>query len=148
MNLELIKNVTEDVTGMNIKRNDRKRDVVIARYIYFNLAKELTGKTMTSIGKVVGRNHATVLHGIRVLNDWMETSREVRDIYTRVKDQLVSKTDENGFNNTVAYYWEENKRLNNVILNLVKSNQLLREKVYGKHHTRAIEEAEKEVQEL
>ena len=148
MNLELIKNVTEDVTGMNIKRNDRKRDVVIARYIYFNLAKELTGKTMTSIGKVVGRNHATVLHGIRVLNDWIETSREVRDIYTRVKDQLVSETDDNGFNNTVAYYWEENKRLNNVILNLVKSNQLLREKVYGKHHTRAIEEAAKEVQEL
>lgn len=146
MNLELIKNVTEDVTGMNIKRNDRKRDVVIARYIYFNLAKNLTGKTMTSIGKVVGRNHATVLHGIRVLNDWIETNREVRDIYTRVKDQLVSNTDENGFNNTVAYYWEENKRLNNVILNLVKSNQILREKVYGKHHTRAVEETAKEVQ--
>lgn len=146
MNLELIKNVTEDVTGMNIKRNDRKRDVVIARYIYFNLAKNLTGKTMTSIGKVVGRNHATVLHGIRVLNDWIETNREVRDIYTRVKDQLVSNTDESGFNNTVSYYWEENKRLNNVILNLVKSNQILREKVYGKHHTRAVEETAKEVQ--
>lgn len=148
MNLELIRKVTEDITGMDITRTDRKRDVVIARNIFFSLAKQLTGKTMTSIGQVAGRNHATVLHGIRTLNDWVETNVEVRDIYTRVKDQLVSEKNEAGFNDTVSYYWEENKRLNNVILNLVKSNQLLREKVYGKHHTTAVEEAASEVQEL
>jgi hypothetical protein len=35
MNLELIRKVTEDITGMDITRTDRKRDVVIARNIFF-----------------------------------------------------------------------------------------------------------------
>ena len=148
MNIELIKTITEDVTGMKLTDPARKKDLVTARAIYYKLARANTGKSLSVIGKLVGRDHASVLHGINSLNDWMEYDKDTAHVYDSVKNQVQSHCSVNEFNNTVAYYFEENKRLNNIILNLVESNQILRQKVYGKNHSRETGQNKKEVSDV
>lgn len=55
-----------------LKAKTRKREVVEARQIYFKRAKELTTSSLASIGELVGRDHATVLHGIKTVGNVKE----------------------------------------------------------------------------
>lgn len=48
---------------------NRKREIVEARQIYFKRAKEITKNTLAIIGELVGKDHATVLHGIKIVNN-------------------------------------------------------------------------------
>lgn len=61
-----------------IEDNDsRCLDIVTLRYIYFNYARKNTVSTWDTIGKVVGRNHSTVIAGIKKYNDLID----VKDPY-------------------------------------------------------------------
>lgn len=63
------------------KRKSRKREIVVARNLYFKRAKERTGKSLNKIGSVVGQDHATVLHGIKNVNNIRELSRRYDEIF-------------------------------------------------------------------
>lgn len=64
---------------LDMKYASRKREIVDGRYIYFRRAKEIYGNkySFESIGRVVNRDHATVIHGIYVANN----VREVKEKY-------------------------------------------------------------------
>jgi hypothetical protein len=92
-------------TGFSVetlKGKTRKREIVDARYVYFRRAKEMTKASLAMIGSYVGKDHATVMHGIK---EAMET-KQVLDLYRSiyVKSKITSPslgnkaTDAKGFN--------------------------------------------------
>jgi chromosomal replication initiation ATPase DnaA len=62
-----------------LKNCERKREVVDARFVYFRRAKEKTKHSLAEIGKIVHRDHTTVLHGIKEANQ----TREVMRLYKK-----------------------------------------------------------------
>ena len=58
------------VIANNINREEfisssRKREIVDSRMIYFVVARNLGGYTLSELGKSVNRDHATVMYAIR-----------------------------------------------------------------------------------
>lgn len=73
-----------------ISTRSRKREVVQARQIAMYLSKRLTKNSLSSIGALIGqRDHATVLHACKIVNDLMEIDKNfrssVQDIEKRLK---------------------------------------------------------------
>jgi Bacterial dnaA protein helix-turn-helix len=59
-----------DVSGMDLVSPRRDVRTVFARHVYFHLAKVLTDHSLPGIGiPCGGKNHSTVLHGIRKITD-------------------------------------------------------------------------------
>jgi len=52
----------------NMKENTRRRDVLFKRYYMFHELRNL-GYSLSQIGEVFGKNHATILNGLRAHND-------------------------------------------------------------------------------
>tara|TARA_S200002703_G_scaffold21913_1_gene18605 strand:+ start:2681 stop:3085 length:405 start_codon:yes stop_codon:yes gene_type:complete len=93
MRLEKIKEVVEQETNEQLNVRNRKREVVYARAIYFKLCKEHTRNSLTRIGKSVGKDHATVLHGIKVFDhqiDVYEDSIEYKNIFLKL-DRIIRR---------------------------------------------------------
>ncbi len=66
-----------DVTTLQSKT--RKRHIVQARQLAMYFAKRLTKASLTSIGSQIGsRDHATVLHACKTVNNLSETDRQFR----------------------------------------------------------------------
>lgn len=56
----------------DVKRKSRKRNLVCTRQVYFYFAKNTTKHTMSNIGRILEKDHATVLHGIRLVESAIE----------------------------------------------------------------------------
>ena len=55
---------TEDVTGKS-----RKREIVKARFIAIYIIRTETDFKLSAIGKIFNRDHSTILHSIRIINN-------------------------------------------------------------------------------
>ena len=71
-----------------IKTNTREKAVVLHRYIYFTLARNMR-YTLNEIGESVGKNHATIIHGVRQLSNLLDAG-----IYPDVNDPYYECTKE------------------------------------------------------
>ncbi len=69
--LETLARLIEKETKFNIRKRDKKREVTYARALYCKLAREIREDgeryTYSKIGRVIKRDHATVLHNINVI---------------------------------------------------------------------------------
>lgn len=65
--LNFLENVANIVCRVNIRTVDRRRPYIIARTIYYGLAKKYTNCSLNTIGQHIGKNHATVLHSLNNL---------------------------------------------------------------------------------
>jgi len=68
----------------------RKREIVQARQIAMYFSKSLTKASLSTIGSVIGnKDHATVLHACKTVNNLMETDKrfkaQVEDIQKKLK---------------------------------------------------------------
>lgn len=72
-----------------ISTRSRKREVVQARQIAMYLSKQYTKNSLSSIGVVIGRrDHATVLHACKIVNDLMETDKAFRTCVKEIEAKL------------------------------------------------------------
>jgi chromosomal replication initiator protein len=63
----------------SVLSNTRKREIVQVRQVAMYFAKNLTKTSLKSIGAQLGKkDHATVLHACRTVNDLMETDRRFK----------------------------------------------------------------------
>jgi hypothetical protein len=62
-NKDIIAKVSKEF-GIDITKKTRKREYLYARAVYFKLAQDIFRRSLTSIGKDIGLDHATVLHSI------------------------------------------------------------------------------------
>lgn len=90
MNKETIKEIVENYFEISISRNTRKRQYVEARAIYFKLCREFTQLSLEQIGKSVNRDHASVLHGVRSINTWVQVDKRMNNNMRILKNKIVN----------------------------------------------------------
>lgn len=72
-----------------ISTKSRKREVVQARQIAMYLSKQLTKSSLSSIGNTIGqRDHATVLHACKIVNDLMDCDKNFRSSVREIEAKL------------------------------------------------------------
>jgi len=90
MTIDKIKEIVETETGIELNNKSRRTELVYTRAMYYNLCREYTLHSLEVIGKSVDKNHATVLHGLKLYRDWIEQHEErYIQAYERI-DKLVS----------------------------------------------------------
>ena len=73
----ILRDITKDVCKADPMEKTRKREVVYARMIMYKVLKSFHKHTVTSIGKMFGKNPATILHSINqfdnmiIQDDWL-----------------------------------------------------------------------------
>ncbi len=111
--LESLKNEIEFKTGIDLSSKSRRRDNVYARSLYFKICKKVTRHSLASIGRSVNRDHATVLHGVRVFDNVVSVyERDLMDLYS----ELIKKYDKDEmreFTDPVDYWKEQLHDLEN-----------------------------------
>ena len=65
-----LEKINELIEKYGLKNNTRKRDVLFKRYFVYNELR-IYGLSLSMIGEIFGKNHATVLNGLRVHKDML-----------------------------------------------------------------------------
>ena len=90
MNKDTIKQIVESYFEINISRNTRKRQYVEARAIYFKLCREFTQLSLGQIGESVNRDHASVLHGVRSINTWVQVDKRMNNSMRILRNKIIN----------------------------------------------------------
>jgi chromosomal replication initiator protein len=78
-----------NITVEELLSKSRKRDVVQARQIAMFFSKKLTKYSLASIGNQTGsKDHATVLHACKTVNDLMETDKQFKKYVTEIDKKI------------------------------------------------------------
>jgi len=88
--LHTIKKIVMD-TGVNILSSSRDHEVVINRWLYYTLAKKYTHYSLREIGEVVGRNHATVIYGLKQFENERQWDKNLQTKYDRLSIICMKK---------------------------------------------------------
>jgi chromosomal replication initiation ATPase DnaA len=81
-----------------IKSKERDDHAKVARQMYCYLAVKKTTCTLPQIASLVNRDHATVIHAIKVINGKMPSSRRTREIIEQNSDLLELQTNTDRIN--------------------------------------------------
>lgn len=76
---------------VKIDTNRRHHDIVQMRMIFCYVARAM-GYSVTSIGRILKRDHTTVVHNSRVLKDLLETNLAYREKCQQVLEYLKEKS--------------------------------------------------------
>lgn len=85
MTREKLAHVISTLIGFDISLPSRKHDHVVARWIYCKIVnEELDYCSLESIGKTIKRDHATVLHALKKVDNEMAKNFKLKSLYLRV----------------------------------------------------------------
>lgn len=92
ISIDYIQKVVCDYFNMqveNLKSKTRKREIVQARQIAMYFAKSLTKSSLATIGSVIGgKDHATVLHACKTVNNLIDTDKRFRLYIDEIEKKL------------------------------------------------------------
>lgn len=77
--MEKFKELIENYYGITLTEKSRKQVYIQARYIYFYLCRNFTNFSLAKIGASVGKDHATVLNGLKKLDGLRQGYGSVND---------------------------------------------------------------------
>ena len=84
--LDFIIDTLQKKTGLDLRKRTQIREYFLTRAIYYKLAREYTFHSLSKIGAEVGKDHATVLHGIKKFDlEMKKYYPELYDLYTNFK---------------------------------------------------------------
>ena len=90
--IEFIKNTVAEyfkIPSDKLIGKSRKRNIVVARQLSMALTKNLTTKSLKSIGAAFGgRDHSTVIHSCKAVQDAMDTDQEFKTIATDLDKKI------------------------------------------------------------
>lgn len=89
--LETIKDYIETNANVVLKSKTRSRDMAYARAVYYKLAKKHTVQPLSKIGKLVNRDHATVLYGLKLFDEAITYSEPLKVIYDSFSKNVEDK---------------------------------------------------------
>lgn len=78
-------------SGVNILSSSRDHKIVINRWLYYTLAKEYTQYSLREIGEIVGRNHATVIYGLKQFENECKWDKDLQTKYERLSIICMKK---------------------------------------------------------
>lgn len=88
MCVELIKNLVESEFNLQLKRKTRRREYIEARAMYYMLLREKGRMTVSAISKTLDKNHATILHALKNLHNWMTYDTNIKSIYDSLEEKV------------------------------------------------------------
>ncbi|MEN9000730.1 MAG: helix-turn-helix domain-containing protein, partial [Flavobacteriales bacterium] len=92
VSIDYIQKVVSDYFNMPVelmKSKTRKREIVQARQISMYFSKKLTKSSLASIGmQCGGKDHATVLHACKTVNNLQDTDKHFRKYITDLDKKL------------------------------------------------------------
>ena len=72
-----------------IESKSRKHEIALARQMCMQISKKLTNLSLKSIGAHFGgRDHSTVLHSCRAIDNYLETDKKVKSDYERIVSEI------------------------------------------------------------
>jgi len=94
MNSITIRNAVESLFNTQIHISSREREIVYMRSIYYKLCKEFTFESLTKIGNTVNKDHATVIHGLKIFENIINPlwEKDYYQKYLKLQAQLNTKT--------------------------------------------------------
>lgn len=116
-----IKRIIENEIGERIDTRNRRRDLTYARAVFCRTGRDM-GLSLSAIGNVINRDHATVLHTLNNVYPYAE--REV--YYKRLYEVLKAVVDEGVQTEEVADKFDATKELADMVDALQKDNDALR----------------------
>lgn len=87
-----------------IVSKSRKVELIEARRLYCALLRNVFGLSLQVIGKMVNTHHASVIHSIKMHDNYSEIYSGYDDNYNEIKETLVDKE-------SLAYFLDELKHL-------------------------------------
>tara|TARA_R110000803_G_scaffold33964_1_gene74288 strand:- start:263 stop:748 length:486 start_codon:yes stop_codon:yes gene_type:complete len=127
MSKKIIKEIVENYFKIDIATKTRVRQYVEARAIYYKLLRDNTRMSLATIGKTMNRDHATALHSIRKIEDWLEYDRQLKQDYKTLNSRVqhAIKLNPDLFNDVESiedFYEVEYKKLEKKYDQLTKRN--------------------------
>ena len=78
-----------NITIDQMHSTTRKREIVQARQLAMYFAKNMTKASLASIGtEIGGKDHATVLHAVRTVNNLIETDKHFRVYVEEIEKKI------------------------------------------------------------
>lgn len=76
---------------MDLKANRRIKSIIVPRQIAMYLCRKLTNNSLVSIGeKFGGKDHATIIHSIRKIEDEIKVKKELRELVEKLENKIKS----------------------------------------------------------
>jgi len=87
----IIANEIEKITGIHpfSHIDSREREAKQSRQLFAKFMKKYTNYSLGRIGKYIGRDHATILHSIKTVNNYYDTDKDFRELYCNI-DQIIN----------------------------------------------------------
>lgn len=74
-----------------LKATRRIKSIIVPRQIAMYLCRKLTNSSLVSIGeKFGGKDHATIIHSIRKVEDDIKVKKELREVVEKLEDKIKS----------------------------------------------------------
>lgn len=86
--IEVIHNQVNEKARLEIKTPTRRQKYVFSRAVFFRLLREHTTLSLEEIGKYVGLDHATVLHGTRNIFEQIKNQPLAFQAYIRMYNDI------------------------------------------------------------
>jgi len=132
MNKEMIREFVEDYYGLVISVRTRKQETIKARFMYYKLVRSNTKLSLDAIGKSLGYDHASVMHGVKQMNSWIAIDRMLKNDYRVLQNKInnVNNIAEDIEEDTTALVLEYAK-----LKELVKELSFERDEILNQHRT-------------
>tara|TARA_R100000734_G_C3267496_1_gene64362 strand:+ start:173 stop:586 length:414 start_codon:yes stop_codon:yes gene_type:complete len=114
--LQGIKGMVSRKLQIGIGTSIRQRNYVYGRAIYFKLAKEFTHHTFKDIGQVVKRDHASVIHGLKVFEVIERYNDNMLDVYYDCKKILNNLKNDKELTNDSDYWRDKYENIKELYL--------------------------------
>ncbi len=122
-----LKKAIQEVTGVDINKVSRKREIIEARAVYYKILKQIDKKkSLQSIGASVGKDHATVLHSLKNYDMFEQFNPTLKIFRKEILQRLNYKPIEY-FGNISNE--QEIERLNVYIFNMEQEIESLKETI-------------------
>jgi chromosomal replication initiator protein len=72
------------LTYDDITKRSRKGPLVKCRHIATKIIRDKTGLCYQDIGDLLGKDHTTIIHSIRTIENWMESEDAILEDYKKI----------------------------------------------------------------
>jgi hypothetical protein len=94
MELNQIKSILIDLFQNDFSKKNRQRHNVYQRAVFFRLCRDLTPYALTDIGAVIDKDHASVLHGLKLFKNFKDWGEDIYlSIYNEARLKLKQRYD-------------------------------------------------------
>jgi len=92
VDLQIIENIVcqhYDINAHDLFKVNRKKEINEARQVFHYMARKYTKSPLSKIGEWSNRNHATVMHSVKSVNNLRETDKKYNAFVGEVEAEII-----------------------------------------------------------